>query len=146
MRPKAARAHRARAMRRRSYLRERQFSPAGPPKAYPRRGDSFGMSRIYVHDLPPEFDCAAHLFAAESLHEALLGSSALPVNPRNANFFFVNVSCSFSASNGFPVLRHACPPLSSATSFLPDGGGQRQRRLDQTPRRALMDGDQPLYE
>ncbi|KAK8936395.1 putative glucuronosyltransferase [Platanthera zijinensis] len=85
--------------------------------------------KIYVYDLPPEFNrawlsnsrCASHLFAAEvALHEALLGSSALSVDPRDADFFFVPVyvSCDFSASNGFPVLRHARPLLSSAVDLI----------------------------
>ncbi|KAH0469577.1 hypothetical protein IEQ34_001135 [Dendrobium chrysotoxum] len=85
--------------------------------------------KIYVYDLPPEFNrvwlsnprCATHLFAAEvAFHEALIHSSVRAVNPLEADYFFVPVyvSCNFSTINGFPSLHHARPLLSSAVDLI----------------------------
>ncbi|KAK8934689.1 putative glucuronoxylan glucuronosyltransferase F8H [Platanthera zijinensis] len=85
--------------------------------------------KIYVYDLPPEFNaawlsnprCASHLFAAEvAIHDALLHSSVRAVNHLDADYFFVPVyvSCDFSTINGFPSLRHARPLLSSAVDLI----------------------------
>ncbi|XP_020587645.1 LOW QUALITY PROTEIN: probable glucuronoxylan glucuronosyltransferase F8H [Phalaenopsis equestris] len=85
--------------------------------------------KIYVYDLPPEFNrawltnprCSSHLFAAEvAFHEALLHSSVRAINPFEADYFFVPVyvSCNFSTINGFPSLHHARPLLSSAVNLI----------------------------
>ncbi|KAK8952327.1 putative glucuronoxylan glucuronosyltransferase F8H [Platanthera zijinensis] len=105
--------------------------------------------KIYFNDparRPSEFNrawlsnshCASHFFTAELSRSPRSSNRLLrPLHlPPPRDFFFipVYVSCNFSASNGFTILRHARPLLSS-NSFPPDGGDRRLswRWPDRTP-------------
>ncbi|KAL1539803.1 putative glucuronoxylan glucuronosyltransferase irx7 [Salvia divinorum] len=92
------------------------------------QGLFYGM-KIYVYDLPPQFNtewlknerCSRHLFAAEvAIHRALLSSEVRTFDPWQADLFFVPVyvSCNFSKVNGFPAIGHARSLIASAIQHL----------------------------
>lgn len=103
-----------------------------PDKSTPLESTPLGLVsglRIFVYDLPPEFNsdwlndtrCSSHLFAAEvALHQILLESPLRTMDPETADFFFVPVyvSCNFSPLNGFPSLTNATTMIRAAVDFI----------------------------